>query len=74
MVVQRVVVVDDNAPFRAAARLLLIAGGLTVVGEAATGADALAVAAAQRPDVVSLDVQLPDSSAGSASANTRSCR
>jgi CheY-like chemotaxis protein len=60
MVVQRVVVVDDNAPFRAAARMLLVAGGLTVVGEATTGADALTMAVAQLPDVVLLDVQLPD--------------
>jgi CheY-like chemotaxis protein len=60
MVVARVVVVDDNAQFRAAAGLLLAAGGLVVVGTAATGAEALTVATAQRPDVVLLDVQLPD--------------
>lgn len=56
-----VLVVDDHAAFRAAARALLEAEGFAVVGEAATGADAVAEAIRLRPDVVLLDVQLPDS-------------
>jgi DNA-binding NarL/FixJ family response regulator len=56
----RCLVVDDHAGFRAAARRLLESEGWTVVGEAADGATALAAAAALRPDVVLLDIGLPD--------------
>jgi DNA-binding NarL/FixJ family response regulator len=55
-----VLIVDDHAPFRAAARALLEAGGFDVVGEAADGAGALAGVAELRPEVVLLDIQLPD--------------
>jgi len=55
-----VLIVDDHASFRALARTLLEAAGYEVVGEAANGASALAAAAALRPAVVLLDVQLPD--------------
>lgn len=55
-----VLVVDDHAEFRAAAVALLAAGGFQVVGEAANGADAIAAALALAPDVVLLDVRLPD--------------
>jgi DNA-binding NarL/FixJ family response regulator len=55
-----VLVVDDHAGFRARARLLLEAEGYEVVGEAADGRTALAEAARLRPEVVLLDVQLPD--------------
>ena len=53
-------IVDDHPSFRATARLLLEAEGFVVVGEAANGAEALTQAAALRPDVVLLDVNLPD--------------
>ena len=56
----RVVIVDDHAPFRSLARRLLVAGGFQVVGEAADGAGALAAVRDLAPDVVLLDVQLPD--------------
>jgi DNA-binding NarL/FixJ family response regulator len=59
-VAARVLIVDDHAPFRSLARRLLVAGGFQVVGEAADGADALAAARDLAPDVVLLDVQLPD--------------
>ena len=55
-----VLVVDDHAGFRSRARLLLEAEGYEVVGEAADGAGAVAEAARLRPEVVLLDVQLPD--------------
>lgn len=56
----RVLIVDDHAGFRAAARDMLAAAGLDVVGEAAGGWDALAQAGATVADVVLLDVGLPD--------------
>ncbi|MEV4517543.1 response regulator transcription factor [Dactylosporangium sp. NPDC049525] len=56
----RVLIVDDHAGFRGLARALLEPEGVEVVGEAATGRDALAMIAARPPDAVLLDVQLPD--------------
>jgi DNA-binding NarL/FixJ family response regulator len=53
-------IVDDHPGFRSLARKLLVAGGFEVVGEAANGQDALATARQLRPDLVLLDVQLPD--------------
>ena len=57
---QTVLIVDDHAGFRGFARRLLEAGGFTVVGEAADGASALAAVEALRPELVLLDVLLPD--------------
>jgi CheY-like chemotaxis protein len=54
-----VLVVDDHHGFRAFARRLLEASGLRVM-EAANGAEAVALARRNRPDLVLLDVQLPD--------------
>ena len=55
-----VLIVDDHASFRASARRLLQADGYDVVGEAADGLSALSAARELRPEVVLLDVQLPD--------------
>ena len=55
-----VLIVDDHAEFRDAARALLQAEGFEVVGEAAGGVAALEEVARLTPDVVLLDVQLPD--------------
>jgi DNA-binding NarL/FixJ family response regulator len=55
-----VVVVDDHAGFRATARRLLEGDGWTVVGEADNAASALTTIAALQPDVVLLDIGLPD--------------
>lgn len=57
-----VVIVDDQPAFRTVAREMLEAAGFDVVGEAGGVADALALIAGQRPDVVLLDVRLPDGS------------
>lgn len=57
---KRVVVIDDHPAFRNSARLLLEAEGYAVVGEAGDGATGVAAALELRPDVVLLDVQLPD--------------
>jgi DNA-binding NarL/FixJ family response regulator len=55
-----VLIVDDNAASRSAARAILETGGYQVVAEAATGADAVSVAVRTRPDIVLLDIGLPD--------------
>jgi DNA-binding NarL/FixJ family response regulator len=56
----RVLIVDDHPSFRATARLLLESEGFDVVGESCDGATGLRDARALAPDVVLLDVQLPD--------------
>jgi two-component system, LytTR family, response regulator AlgR len=56
----RALIVDDEAPARARLRRLLEElGEVSVVGEAATGAEALDHCAALDPDVVLLDVRMP---------------
>ena len=53
-------IVDDHPSFRRFARKLLEAAGLLVVGDAKDGASALAAVRELRPDIVLLDVLLPD--------------
>jgi len=55
-----VLIVDDHPSFRASARRMLEASGYSVVGEAADGAAAIAAARELAPQLVLLDVQLPD--------------
>ena len=55
-----VLIVDDHEDFRLAARRLLEAGGLRVVGEAGDIASARVAVRELRPRLVLLDVQLPD--------------
>jgi DNA-binding NarL/FixJ family response regulator len=55
-----VLIVDDHASFRRSARRLLEAEGFEVVGEASDGASALAQARSLEPQLVLLDVLLPD--------------
>jgi DNA-binding NarL/FixJ family response regulator len=56
----RVLLVDDHAVLRAGFRTILEASGdIVVVGEAATGSEAVEAAAALKPDVICMDVQMP---------------
>lgn len=58
----RIMVVDDHTLVRAAFRIMLEAHpGFTVVGEAGTGAEAIEMAESLRPDLVLLDILMPDS-------------
>jgi DNA-binding NarL/FixJ family response regulator len=57
----RVLVADDQALLRGSFRVLVdTAPGFTVVGEASTGAEAVAAVERDRPDVVLMDVRMPD--------------
>jgi DNA-binding NarL/FixJ family response regulator len=55
----RVLVVDDCEEMRDRVRVALERAGLTVVGEAGDGAEALVQAAARQPDVVLMDLHMP---------------
>lgn len=56
----RALIVDDHPSFRRFARKLLEAAGYVVVGDAEDGASALASVRELRPNLVLLDVLLPD--------------
>jgi len=58
--VHTILIVDDHPSFRVQARALLEADGFTVVGEAEDGASGLRAARSIRPDLVLLDIGLPD--------------
>jgi DNA-binding NarL/FixJ family response regulator len=58
--VHTVLIVDDHETFRSTARQLLEAEGFEVVGEAGDGASALEGFARLKPDLVLLDVHIPD--------------
>jgi DNA-binding NarL/FixJ family response regulator len=55
-----VLIVDDHASFRASARMVLESEGFEVVGEAADGGSAIEQSTSLAPDLILLDVQLPD--------------
>jgi DNA-binding NarL/FixJ family response regulator len=57
---ETVLIVDDHADFRRSARLLLEADGYDVIGEAEDGRSALIETESLSPDVVLLDICLPD--------------
>jgi pilus assembly protein CpaE len=56
-----VVIVDDQAPFRMAARAVLRrTEGFELVGEAANGLEAITVVSEKHPDLVLMDINMPD--------------
>ena len=60
MTCDQVLLVDDQAMIRQGLRMILDAEpGLTIVGEAADGAEAIALVPAAKPDVVLMDVRMP---------------
>src|SRR4051794_8523394 len=58
----RVVLADDHAIMREGTQLILEGAGIAVVAAAGTGAEALRLVARHQPDVLVLDLQLPDTS------------
>ena len=58
----RVLIVDDHPGFRREVRAMLEAAGHTIVGEAASAAEGIRASAENAPDLVLLDIGLPDRS------------
>jgi DNA-binding NarL/FixJ family response regulator len=58
--VPRILIVDDQALVRTGFRMILTARGLDVVGEAADGVEAVTAAQELRPDVVLMDIRMPN--------------
>ncbi|GAA1992759.1 response regulator transcription factor [Catenulispora subtropica] len=56
----RVLIADDQSLVRTGFRMILTANGIEVAGEAADGVEAVAAAAALRPDVVLMDIRMPN--------------
>jgi DNA-binding NarL/FixJ family response regulator len=56
----RVVIADDQALVRTGFRMILTARGINVVGEATDGAEAVAAVRRLRPDVVLMDIRMPN--------------
>ena len=57
---KRILIVDDSLYMRTMLKNMLTDAGYEVVGEAANGAQALEMAASTAPDLITLDVILPD--------------
>ncbi len=56
----RVVIADDQALVRTGFRMILTSGGIEVVGEAADGVEAVSSVRMMRPDVVLMDIRMPN--------------
>ena len=71
----RLLLVDDHKVVRSGVKALLSGtGNIDVVGEAGTAADAVSVAARLKPDLVLMDVRLPDGSGIDACREIRTAR
>ena len=55
-----VLVVDDQAPFRMAAKAVVRRAGFELVGEAANGSEAVTLAEELRPALVLMDINMPE--------------
>jgi DNA-binding NarL/FixJ family response regulator len=60
-VARRVLIIDDNVAFRATARRLLERDRFVIIAEAGNGVGGVKEAKRHKPELVLLDVQLPDS-------------
>lgn len=60
MTMTTVLIADDHPVFRDGLRALLSSVGIDVVGEAASGKEAIEVAIREEPDVVVMDLHMPD--------------
>jgi len=57
----RVLIVDDQEPFRSAARLVVeLTDGFEVAGEASTGEEGIALVGRLAPDLILMDIQMPE--------------
>jgi DNA-binding NarL/FixJ family response regulator len=72
-VIRTVLICDDHPSFRASARAMLEAEGFEVVCEVSDGASVIEAVVDLKPDVVLLDVQLPDMSGFDVCAALESC-
>src|ERR1039458_739959 len=68
----RAIIVDDNVEFLGAARSLLARQGISVVGVASNGAEALRCVEEHNPDVVLVDIDLGDESGFDVAGRLRS--
>jgi two-component system response regulator EvgA len=69
---QSVLIVDDHPSFRTIARLVLEADGYDVIGDAATGDEGVSESVRLQPDVILLDIGLPDMDGFEAATRMRS--
>ncbi|MGH3114047.1 MAG: response regulator, partial [Gaiellaceae bacterium] len=71
----RVVIADDHPVVRSGIRGMLASDpGVEVVGEAGDGPEAVALALRERPDVVLMDLRMPELDGASATAEIRARR
>src|SRR5687768_6154678 len=72
MPIQKILLVDDEPDIRKVGRISLARIGNYQVVEACSGAQALGIAASERPDVILLDVMMPEMDGPTTFANLRS--